>query len=160
MLITGSVTDESAGAKAKVASGEFTTVPAMSDESMSGWMEYIYMQKPCPQDATGVDVLLQTLDPNGNFYDIGTATTDGSGTYGLMWEPPVPGQYTIIATFQGSESYWTSYSETYLGVTAASPTPPPEEPLTLPPTDTYILVATIVIVLAIAIVGIMLYRRH
>ncbi len=45
MIIQGMVTDESAGAKAQVASGEFNIVPAMSDASQAAWMEYIYMQQ-------------------------------------------------------------------------------------------------------------------
>jgi hypothetical protein len=33
-----------------------------------------------------------------------------------MWEPPVPGEYTIIATFAGTASYYGSYAETAMGV--------------------------------------------
>jgi beta-lactamase regulating signal transducer with metallopeptidase domain len=33
-----------------------------------------------------------------------------------MWEPPVPGKYTVIATFKGSGAYYTSYAETAFGV--------------------------------------------
>jgi hypothetical protein len=39
--------------------------------------------------------------------------------YKLMWEPPVPGEYTIIATFAGSEAYAASYAETSMGVEEA-----------------------------------------
>ncbi len=35
-----------------------------------------------------------------------------------MWEPPVLGEYTVIATFKGSGSYYTSYAETAFGVSA------------------------------------------
>jgi hypothetical protein len=62
-------------------------------------------------------VKLETLDPNNNFYEIGTVTSDASGMFKLMWQPPVPGEYTIIATFEGSASYYRSYAETAMGVT-------------------------------------------
>ena len=59
-------------------------VPAVSDASQKEWMEYVYMQKPRPTDVTGVDVTLTVIDPNGNTYDIGTATSDSYGHYNLM----------------------------------------------------------------------------
>ena len=46
VVIKGSVMDVSAGAQAKVASGEFNIVPAISDADQSAWMEHIYMQQP------------------------------------------------------------------------------------------------------------------
>ena len=69
VLIEGTVTDQSPGAKG---------TPAMSDESMSDWMEYMYMQKPYPEDATGVEVYLEFIDSNDNKYIIGTTTEQQS----------------------------------------------------------------------------------
>ena len=37
------------------------------------------MQKPIPANATGVEVTLDAVDPNGNFIHLGTATSDMSG---------------------------------------------------------------------------------
>jgi len=42
-----------------------------------------------------------------------------------MWTPEVPGEYTVIATFMGDDSYGSSYAETAVGVVEA-PEPPPE----------------------------------
>ena len=81
ILIEGTVTDISAGAKQLVQTGEFNVVPAMSDASMGPWMEYLYMQKPIPTDATGVSVKLTAVDPNGNTQDIGAAVSDTDGTF-------------------------------------------------------------------------------
>ena len=53
VMVTGTVTDQSPGAA--------KDTPAISDESMSSWMEYIYMQKPIPTNATGVTVTLALL---------------------------------------------------------------------------------------------------
>jgi hypothetical protein len=147
VLIEGTVTDQSPGA---------VGTPAIADEYMSEWMEYLYMQQPCPQNVQGVEVKLETLDPNGNFYEIGTVTSDASGMYKLLWEPPVPGEYTIIATFKGSESYWSSFAETAIGVTEApSPAQSMEPELTAPEsveaTEAPLITTEIAIIVAVAV---------
>jgi hypothetical protein len=93
--------------------------PAISDEDMSDWMEYLHMQQPCPDDAEGVEVVITTLDPNGNTYELGRTTSDLSGTFGVAINPPVPGVYKIIASFEGSDSYYSSYAVTYINVEEA-----------------------------------------
>ena len=93
--------------------------PAVSDASMTAWMEYLHMTQPIPMNTTGVEVSLDAVDPNNNFVHIGTVTSDGSGMFKMMWEPEVPGEYTVIATFGGSKSYWPSSGETSVGVSEA-----------------------------------------
>ena len=161
IMIKGTVTDISAGTKQNEQAARFPNgVPAVSDASQSQWMEYVYMQKQRPTNATGVDVILTVLDPNGNVYDIGTATSDTSGTFSLMWQPPVPGKYTVIATFAGSESYWPSYSQTAFGVTEAPQvTASPYPVISLPPTEMYFAASTAAIIIAIVIVGMLLLRK-
>ena len=150
IMIKGTVTDQSPGSK---------DTPAISDEDMGDWMEYLYMQKQFPAQAKGVDVTIDVIDSNGNFRNIGTATTDASGTFGLLWAPDISGQYTVLATFAGSESYGSSYAQTYLGVVdAPEPTSEPE-PTPAPMTDTYIAGSTIAIVAAIAVVALLLLRK-
>jgi outer membrane protein assembly factor BamB len=150
VLIKGTVTDQSPEARGTA---------AVSDESMSAWMEYLYMQKPCPANVKGVEVTLDTVDPNGNFVHIGTVTSDASGLFSHMFTPEVPGKYTIIATFAGSESYWSSYAETAIGVDEAPPaTAPPEYPQPIDNTLT-IVGATIAIIIAVALVGIWIKRK-
>jgi outer membrane protein assembly factor BamB len=62
LIIEGNVIDISAGTKQEEQAARFTNgVPAVSDESMSVWMEYVYMQKPKPTDVTGVKVHLTAL---------------------------------------------------------------------------------------------------
>ena len=58
--------------------------PAVADAYQDDWMEYVYMQQPCPAFVEGVQVKLETLDPNNNFYEIGTVTSDASGMYKLL----------------------------------------------------------------------------
>jgi hypothetical protein len=160
LMITGTVTDQSPGTMDSERQLRFPNgVPVVSDDSMSGWMEYLYMQKPRPMDAAGVEVVLETFDPNGNFYEIGRVTSDTDGNYALMWEPEVPGQYMVLASFLGSESYWGSHASAYVGVVEAEVPPPPPDATPAPMTDTYLAGSTIAIIAAIAVVAFLLLRR-
>jgi hypothetical protein len=95
---------------------------AIADEYMSEWMEYLHMQQPMPTDAKGVEVIFTVVDSNNNCYEIGRTTSSSTGQYSLLWMPEIPGEFQITATFAGSESYYSSSAETFLGVTQ-SPSP-------------------------------------
>ena len=126
-MIRGSVTDVSPGTNDDAITLRFPNgVPAMSDASQSVWMGYVYKQFVCPTNATGVDVMLSVIDANGNYREIGTATTDSSGEYSLQWTPDIEGKYTVIATFAGSGAYYASYDQTAIGVDAPTPAPTAE----------------------------------
>jgi hypothetical protein len=161
VVIKGSVTDISPGTKEYGLTARFPNgVPAMSDESMSDWMLYVYKQFPIPGNATGVPVSLDTLDPNGNFIHIGTPKSDLSGNYGFAFTPEVPGLYTITATFAGTDSYYPSYAQTYINVEEAPPASPPIE---IPqPIDytMHFVYAVIAIIIAIAVVGLLILRKR
>jgi hypothetical protein len=154
VMIKGTVTDQTDSGRINVAgSVDFTLkgTPAIADESMAAWMEYLFQQRPMPTNATGVEVILETFDPNGNFYEIGRTTSDTNGNYGYAFTPEVPGTYQIFATFEGSASYGGSRATTYFTVDEApqaSPTPTPPPPSTA---DIYLMPATIGIIVAIAI---------
>ena len=77
-------------------------------------MSYVYQQQPFPTNFNGVPVQISVLDSNGNYRPIGTATTDASGIYSLTWTPNIAGNYTVIATFAGTNGYWQSSAETSL----------------------------------------------
>jgi hypothetical protein len=163
MVIRGTVMDIAAGTKQKEQAARFPAgVPAMSDESQSAWMEYVYMQKPKPTDATGVTVDVSVVDANGNFRSIGTATTDASGMYSLSWMPDIPGDFTVIATFAGSNSYWGSSAETSFTAMAAGPTSTTvtQTPVDLSATQMYIVGTGIAIIIAVAIVGLLILRKR
>ncbi|MCW4017424.1 MAG: PQQ-binding-like beta-propeller repeat protein [Candidatus Bathyarchaeota archaeon] len=121
VLIQGTVTDQSAGAKGR---------PAISDVDQQAWMEYVYQQQIKPTDAAGVPVHITAIDPNGNFQDIGTATSDILGNYVIHWVPPVPGLYTVTAEFEGSNSYYAS--EAGISFYVAEPTAAAVTPATTP----------------------------
>jgi hypothetical protein len=161
VLVKGTVTDQCAGAQ-KLAQtlGFVDGVPAIADEDQESWMEYLYQQRPIPGNAKGVEVSLDAIDPNSNFVHIDTVTSDMSGMFSHMFIPDVPGKYTIIATFAGSKSYGASYAETAIGVDEAPPPTAPPQPIVFPPIETYFIYATVVLLIAIAIVGILLLRKH
>jgi outer membrane protein assembly factor BamB len=161
VIIEGVVTDEAVGTKQGEPSVRFPHgVPAISDESMSSWMEYVYMQQPLPTDATGVEVTIDVIDSNGNYRNIGTATADISGFYSFEWQPDIPGKYTVIATFTGSETYYASYSETAFTVVEPTITPAPT-PTPAPMTDMYVtgFGSGIIIVLVIGFALLLLRKR-
>jgi hypothetical protein len=155
VLVDGLISDISAGTTQNEQAARFPNgVTVMSDASMTECMAYVYHQKPMPTNLTGVEVKIETLDPNGNFYEIGTTTTDASGMFKLMFTPEVPGEYTIMATFDGSGAYYGSYAQTAIGVSDPAPTATAEPVSTSPSmADLYLLPGIIVIVIAIAIVG-------
>jgi outer membrane protein assembly factor BamB len=110
--------------------------PAVSDDSMTAWMEYLHMQQPKPTNTTGVPVKLTAVDQAGQVTDIGTVWTDANGYFKKLWTPTVEGEYAIIATFDGSLSYYSSSAETVVGVgpAAAGSSPSVTEPPTSPST--------------------------
>ncbi len=155
VLIQGSVMDISAGTTQKQQAADFPNgVPAVSDASQTGWMQYVYQQGPCPTNVTGVTVTLTTIDPNGNSFVIGTTTTDANGMFAKAYTPDVPGTYTVIATFAGSNSYWQSSSETAFNVMAAPDiTPAPTTAVPQSNADLYFLPLSVVMIVAIIVLA-------
>jgi hypothetical protein len=155
VLVSGTVTDvspgmEDAGLKMRFPNG----IPAVSDASMSQWMLYVYKQFPQPTNATGVEVVVEVLDPNHNYYEVGRTTSDATGFYSAAFTPEVPGKYTIVARFAGSKAYWGSYSEAAITVDEPVEETTPE-PTAAPATaaDLYLLPGIGAIIAAIAVVG-------
>lgn len=138
--------------------------PAISDEDMPKWMEFLHNQSPKPTDAKGVTVTLKAVDPNNNFIDIGETTSNMYGDYGFTWTPEVSGLYQIIANFAGSESYGSSSASTYLTAIEAIATTPEPTQLPLSAADTYFVPAiaglfVLVIIVAIVLALLMLRKR-
>jgi len=142
VLIKGTVTDQSPGAAG---------TPAIADEYMSEWMEYLYMQQPCPMDLNGVPVKLEAFGEDGSYIELGTVTSNAYGDFVYEWNPPDEKLYTIMATFQGSDSYWSSYDATYLSV---GPAAAPSEPIEPEPTEAPLITTEIAIIVAAVIVAV------
>ena len=118
ILIKGTVTDQSPAAKELVEQGRFSMVPAIADIHMDGWMDYLYMQQPKPDDMIGVPVLLQAIRSDGTPINIGEVYSDEYGQFAKLWTPLAQDTYRIVATFRGSDGYWSSSAATALGVIA------------------------------------------
>ena len=166
VVIKGTVMDISAGTKQNQQAADFPNgVPCASDASMQAWMGYVYQQQAEPTNFTGVPVELAVLDSNGNQYPIGTATTDESGMYTLTWTPNIPGNFTVYATFSGTNGYWPSNAETSFNVMNA---PPTQAPAASPPTglastgtvELGIAVVVIVIIIIGAILAVLTMRKR
>jgi outer membrane protein assembly factor BamB len=119
VLITGTVTDQTPyGRRNTNGELDFTLkgTPAIADECMGRWMEYLFMQQAYPSDIKGVDVTLDAIDPDGKYINLGRATCDATGKFTYAFKPEKQGIYKIIATFEGSASYGPSFATTYLYV--------------------------------------------
>jgi len=160
VLIEGTVTDVSSGAK-DIAQTTGTIVPAIADQDQQAYMEYLYMKQAKPTNAKGIEVSLDAIDPNGNYVSIGITTSDSSGMFKKMFTPEVPGEYTIIATFKGSESYGSSYAQTAIGVSETKLTPTSQPVIeTQPPYEMYTIGAAIAMIMAIAIATVLILRKR
>jgi outer membrane protein assembly factor BamB len=167
VTITGTVMDISAGSQQQAVAANFPNgLPCVSDASESAFMEAVYEQQPMPTDVTGVQVTLTAIDPNHNFITLGTTTTNNLGDFGFSWTPPsVPGNYQIIATFSGTNSYYGSDASTYCAVQNA---PATAAPTTAPATglatasDMIIGIAAIIIVIVIigAVLAMLMLRKR
>src|SRR5208283_699282 len=131
ITITGSVTDISAGSEQNAVAANFPNgLPCVSDASMSAFMEAVYMQQPMPTNTTGVPVTFTVLDANGNSRTIGTTTTNALGDYSFTWKPDIPGNYTVYATFAGTQAYYGSSASTGFYASSSAATSPTATPLT------------------------------
>jgi hypothetical protein len=157
VLIQGTVTDTSSGTTQKEQAARFPNgVAVSSDATMTEWMAYVYQQAAKPTDFTGVEVTINVVDSNGNYRTIGTATTDSTGFYSLVWKPDIEGKYTVYATFAGTKGYWPSKTTTAFNVDPAAPTPTPTDAPAQSTADMYFVPAVAGIIVAIAIVGVIL----
>ncbi len=157
ILVEGMVTDIAPGLKGYDIAARFPNgVPAVSDASMTDFMQYVWMQYPKPTNTIGVDVTITVLDPNNNMYTVASATSDDKGFYSCSFVPEVSGQYKIIATFAGSKSFWGSSDETAIVVSdapQATTAPVEKEPTAV---ELYFVPAVIGIIVAIVIVGLVM----
>jgi hypothetical protein len=149
VLIKGTVTDQSPGQTCLGIPAAGT--PAISDQWMTPWMEYLYDQQPMPTDATGVKVTLMDVDPNGNTYTIGETTSDINGQYSYTFTPDIAGTYKIIAIFEGSGSYYGSSAQTIMTFDQPAATAAPTAASTSA-LETYF-VPTIAILIIVMLVG-------
>jgi outer membrane protein assembly factor BamB len=178
IAITGTITDQTPASK---------DTPAISEASMGDWMAYLHMQKEIPANATGVPIKIMATNPDGTVTTLGSVTSEISGTFGFKWTPTGAGMYKITAVFEGSNSYDSSYADTFVVVDSAPsaspvitatpaptattpataiPTPsvtstpsPATNPTGGPDTAIYVAIAAAVVIICIAAAAVLLRRR-
>jgi outer membrane protein assembly factor BamB len=137
--------------------------PCVSKDSMTTQMEYLHRQMPIAglwnnETITGVPVTLTAIKSDGNSINIGTVTTEGYyGTFSKAWTPPEEGEYKIVASFEGDESYGSSGAASGLTVGPAPATPDTQQEIVVPDYSMTIAYAAVAIIAAVAIVGIALF---
>jgi len=154
ITITGTISDISAGTKQDLVANKFPNgLPCVSDASMSRFMEAVYQQQTMPIDVNGVQVTLNVVDANGNYRTIGKTTSNIYGTYSYTWTPDIPGEYTLIANFEGTGAYYPSRAATafYAAEPAATAAPQPTQEPSM--ADLYFVPGIIGVIVAIIVVG-------
>lgn len=162
VTIKGTVMDVSPGTQDEKIKLRFPNgVAAVSEDTMSDWMLYVYKQFTKPTDGTGVPVSINVLDANGNYRTIGTTTTDTQGFFTYSWTPDIPGEYKVYAVFEGNKAYYGSQAESSFTVEQPpSPTPSPQPAAALPPFELYIVGLAIVFIVAIAVATLLIIRKR
>jgi len=159
ILITGTVMDISPGTQSDKLQMRFPKgVPAVSDESMSEWMLYVYKQFERPTNTKGVEVTVfaqPRFDATSDMIEIGKTVSDDSGRFSISWTPQHEGEFDIVAYFDGSASYYGSWAKTEMLVMATETT----DQVSNPPYELYIITMGIAIILAVAIVGLLLFKK-
>ena len=123
---------------------------------MADWMGYVYQQKPLPTNFIGVPVQISVVDSNGNSRSIGTATTDATGEYNLVWTPDISGTYKVIATFAGTNGYWPSSATTAFNVMQAAATATPAPTQAPSDADQFFVPAIAGLFVFVAIIGVVI----
>ncbi|HLN45250.1 MAG TPA: PQQ-binding-like beta-propeller repeat protein [Candidatus Sulfotelmatobacter sp.] len=158
VVIKGSVLDQSPAQP---------NTPCVSKESMTTQMEYLHRQMPIDglwhnETIIGVPVKLTAIASDASFTDIGTVITDGYyGTFSKSWIPPNEGDYQIIASFAGDDSYGSSGASTYVSIGPAqtSTDTGQQQTITVPDYTMTIIAAAIAVIIAVAVATMLLYRR-
>jgi hypothetical protein len=129
-------------------------VPAVSEESMSEWMLHVYKQFERPADAVGVNVTLTVFDSDNQVYDTALVTSDVSGCFSYAFATEDAGEYSVKASFAGSNSYYGSFavSNPFVVEEAPEPTPSPT-PTPESVADAYFVPAVAGIIVALVVVG-------
>ena len=140
--------------------------PCVSKDSMSTQMEYLHLQYPQDgiwhnETVTGVPVSLTAIGADGSYADLGTVTTDGYyGTFSKTWTPDIEGDYKIIASFAGDDSYGSSAASTTISIGPAPTTNNnTQQEIVVPDYTMAILGSAIAIMIVVVLVGVLLYQK-
>jgi hypothetical protein len=156
VVIQGTVTDTSSGTTQTEQTARFPDgVPVASDASMTEWMAYVYQQAAKPTDFAGVPVTINIVDSNGNYRTIGTATSDATGRYKLIWTPDIEGDYSVYVSFAGTNAYWGSTASTVFNVDPAPATATPQPTQAPSMADLYFLPMSVALFVTMIVIGLL-----
>jgi hypothetical protein len=155
--ITGTVMDISPGTDKDVLQRRFPKgVPAVSDESMSDWMLYVYKGFSMPMDVKGVEIVIFGVGESNESFEIGTVVSDEVGRFSYTWTPSNSEDVDVYAVFHGSGAYYGSSAKAEMSVLDAPVTPPPEP---TPPYEWYIVGMGIAILAVVIIIGLLILKK-
>jgi len=169
MLIQGTVMDKSPGRQSQYGGASLVVPnPAVSDASMSEWMDYLYGQNATlinnpPTDITGVPVQLTAVKSDGTNIELGTVTSNSVGLFSYSWKAPAKDNYTLYANFAGSGAYYSSYAATASTVGSA-PETTNNQSATAAPDNSMLLYGILVAVVIAILIGLAaligVFRKH
>ena len=91
-------------------------------------------------------------------------TSDADGYFSFDWQPDIDGKYTVYASFEGSGAYYPSHAVSAFTVDPEGNPNQTQQPTTGLATRNelmmYIIGATVAIIIAIAIVGLLILRKQ
>jgi hypothetical protein len=112
VIIKGTIMDVSPGTTNDALQLRFPYgVPAVSDDSMSDFMLYVYKQFERPNNVKGVTISVDAITPIGEYIELGTTTSDSNGKFSFEFKPTIEGTYTIHTYFDGSAAYYGSWAQ-------------------------------------------------
>jgi len=154
--ISGTVMDVSPGTQQDNLKLRFPNgVPAVSDESQSEWMLYLYKQFSEPMDVTGIEITVYAYDGE-EAVNVGKTTSDSRGHFSINWSPQKEGDYEIWAYFDGTAAFYGDDAKTDISVFAA---PVVVEPEPTPPYEWYIVGIGIAVIAVVIICTILILRK-
>jgi hypothetical protein len=89
-------------------------------------------------------------------------TSNVDGSFQKLWKPDVAGEYTIIASFKGTNSYGSSSASTGVGVVNApesTSTPSGSSEVIQAPISTFEIAILVAVIVAI-LIGVINLRKH
>jgi len=77
------------------------------------------------------NIVLDILDPNGNYFSIRTVSTDNTGKFLTSFYPETEGSYTLFLNYPGETIGFDEYSSCSAQISFLIGVPPSEDPIAL-----------------------------
>jgi len=116
----------------------------------------VYDESPASSGAPVANVPMKlSLQKAGesDWSDVGTATTDSTGSFAVDWIPAAEGTYRLQAMFEGNDDYGWSSGQVVVQVALAPAEPEPTEPSEAPFITTEIAIIVAAVIVAVAVIA-------